>query len=341
MHNANDVVLWLGLFYAGSAIKDPNNPYMTIVHHSKIAWRDEGGEHHNLFPAHGPWEVEPQPYLAPSTPGDFMELRHTSPPHSSPRHPLQPNDNYFDPPRSSYPVPSPRTYKSSGHNDQKPPVSDPYVEMRPSDFPALGSPTSETHNVDTPIDVSALPPPIIDSSEALHAVLYQRADSCLGKRVPDAVTTDYVPIAGQTPKHSPRPVLSEQALSSHYFLARGPDGSPVGAETQTGTLSAEGSATSPYLVSEVTSDLAELVAKLKVDPEFRDTDHHLCEKALEKYPNDVDKAKQEIKVELLLGMSLPYINREDCERALGHCRWNVERAGMWLMEQSMDISKKP
>ena len=290
---------------------------MTIVTHNKIIRKDENGEHNNPFPAPDPYEVEPQPYLAPSTPGDFMDL--TSPPHSSPRHPLQPNDSYFDSPRSSHPVPSPRTRRPS--SDQKPPFSDPYVEMHPS---ALGSPV----HVNTPIDVSALPPPIIDSSEALHAALYKRADSCLGERVPDAVTNDdYVP--RRTPNHIPRPSLSEQPLSSHYCLARGSDGS---AEPQTRT---------PYLVSEVTSELAEQVAKLKLDPEFIDTDHHLCEKALEKHPSDVDKAKQEIKIELLLGMSLPYINRQDCERALGHCRWNVERAGLWLMEQSVDIAKRP
>lgn len=322
------------LHYTGSAAapnKQADNTYMTVVMQSP-------------FKAQQRWEPDPQPYIAPSTPQNFMEA---SPIHH-PWEQLPPQakegfDGPHSPPQHAGSVYLPHTYNPTEDNPMKLPSFDAYVQMRPSDFPALTSPTERCGDIlstehDSP-SVSALPPPIIESTEALHAVLYQRAD-CLVERPPGTADDNNVSPARWSPKNHPAKWV-EQPVPSPYLMAQGTDGSAVSAETENMTRSSNDKAAPHYIVAEVTSDLAEMVAKLKTDPDFKDTEHYICERALEKYPNDLEKAKKEIKIDLLLGMGLAYINRLDCERALGHCRWNVERAGMWLMEQSVDIAQRP
>lgn len=80
--------------------------------------------------------------------------------------------------------------------------------------------------------------------------------------------------------------------------------------------------------------------EILADDEFAGCEVEICRFALEQLNYSVEKAKVEIRVQILLGMLLPHISEEDCRRALAHCQNKTERAGNWLIQLSSDISSK-
>ena len=74
--------------------------------------------------------------------------------------------------------------------------------------------------------------------------------------------------------------------------------------------------------------------------EFPDLNSWTCRVALEKHGGNLDLAREEVKVTQLMGMGFPYIDEDDCLQALSHCQGKMERAAMWLMEQSETIASR-
>lgn len=74
--------------------------------------------------------------------------------------------------------------------------------------------------------------------------------------------------------------------------------------------------------------------------EFPDTPPELCQRALENYGYDVDKAREAVQIQILLGMNIPHMKAEDCKRALAHCQWKIDRAAGWLVERSEELESK-
>ena len=358
---------------SANTASDAHNTYMTIVGH-KMQWMEisEGDPvpscHH--IQSSSP---DPQPYLAPSRPEDFMELRHGIGSkggfHSQqPRRQSEDHTEWiYHPTGQTDPtvhVPmSPRRASS---------VSDPYLPMHPSPYPALPNnptpfppspalPSSDSESLHlrstSPVDVTTLPHPFIDSTEKLQAVLYQRSD-CLAPGVSEAGSLEYphVPLpsrsiqvdvatAGYPEQTSGHTQVNEQPLHSQYFLAGNPtdlvpsEHEKLHDSISSGQSSDHDSHMKPHHNTSE-EELQAMMALLKEDEDFKETDTKICERVLRKYPKDLEMAKQEIKVELLLGMGLAYIQEQDCLRALGHCQWKVERAALWLMDQSHDIANR-
>lgn len=74
--------------------------------------------------------------------------------------------------------------------------------------------------------------------------------------------------------------------------------------------------------------------------EFPDAEPGLCQKALESHGYDVAKAREEIQVQILLGMRIPNTNADDCRRALNHCQYKIDRAAIWLVERSIELEER-
>lgn len=74
--------------------------------------------------------------------------------------------------------------------------------------------------------------------------------------------------------------------------------------------------------------------------EFPDAEPELCRKALESHGYDIAKAREEIQVQILLGMNVPNTNADDCRRALKHCQNKIDRAACWLVERSIDLDER-
>ena len=74
--------------------------------------------------------------------------------------------------------------------------------------------------------------------------------------------------------------------------------------------------------------------------EFPDVEFRLCENAVRKSGGVLEKAREDIKVQQLLGMRFLYIKEEDCLRALAHCQGKMDRAAVWLIELSETISAR-
>ena len=74
--------------------------------------------------------------------------------------------------------------------------------------------------------------------------------------------------------------------------------------------------------------------------EFPDVEFRLCENAVRKSGGVLEKAREDIKVQQLLGMRFLYIKEEDCLRALTHCQGKMDRAAVWLIELSETISAR-
>lgn len=70
--------------------------------------------------------------------------------------------------------------------------------------------------------------------------------------------------------------------------------------------------------------------------EFPD-EPEMCRRALEIHRSDIDKAREEIQVQILLGMRIPHTKSEDCRRALKHCQGKIDRAASWLVEQNLEL----
>ena len=76
------------------------------------------------------------------------------------------------------------------------------------------------------------------------------------------------------------------------------------------------------------------------DDEFVGCEIEICKFALEQEDFNVEMAKEEIRVQILLGMLLPNIREEDCRRALVHCQHKTNRAAAWLLQLSTEIQDK-
>lgn len=74
--------------------------------------------------------------------------------------------------------------------------------------------------------------------------------------------------------------------------------------------------------------------------EFPDAEPELCQRALESHGYDIPKAREEIQVQILLGMNVPNTNAEDCRRALKHCQNKIDRAACWLVERGIDLDER-
>lgn len=74
--------------------------------------------------------------------------------------------------------------------------------------------------------------------------------------------------------------------------------------------------------------------------EFPDLDSWTCQMALQKHGGNLECAREEVKVKQLMDMGFKYIDKDDCRRALSHCQGKMERAAMWLMEQSDTIARR-
>ena len=76
------------------------------------------------------------------------------------------------------------------------------------------------------------------------------------------------------------------------------------------------------------------------DPEFQSCTPEVCMLALKKHKYEVDAAREEIRVHMLMEMQMAHITTEDCRRALPHCQQKTDRAAAWLLEQSDDIERR-
>ena len=76
------------------------------------------------------------------------------------------------------------------------------------------------------------------------------------------------------------------------------------------------------------------------DPEFQSCAPAVCMQALKKHNHELNAAKEEIRVHMLMEMQIAYIDAEDCRRALSHCQQKIDRAALWLLEQSDDIERR-
>ena len=74
--------------------------------------------------------------------------------------------------------------------------------------------------------------------------------------------------------------------------------------------------------------------------EFPDASQDMCRRALEKHKYDPKKAKEEVMIQLLMGMQIPCVDCSDCKRALSHCQWKMDRAAAWLLDQSDTIMSR-
>ena len=76
------------------------------------------------------------------------------------------------------------------------------------------------------------------------------------------------------------------------------------------------------------------------DPEFQSCTPEVCKQALKRHKYEIEAAKEEIRVRMLMEMQVAYITAEDCRRALSHCQQKMDRAAAWLLEQSDDIERR-
>ena len=74
--------------------------------------------------------------------------------------------------------------------------------------------------------------------------------------------------------------------------------------------------------------------------EFPGTPPELCIKALEIHGHNVDKAREAVQTQILLGMSIPHTDADDCRRALKHCQGKIDRAASWLVERSEELQRR-
>lgn len=71
--------------------------------------------------------------------------------------------------------------------------------------------------------------------------------------------------------------------------------------------------------------------------EFPDADAAMCLRALLEHGSDIEKAREEVQVQILLGMRIPNTDAEDCRRALNHCQGKIDRAASWLVERNLEL----
>lgn len=87
-------------------------------------------------------------------------------------------------------------------------------------------------------------------------------------------------------------------------------------------------------------DKDDILEEFLNDEEFIGCEIEICKFSLEQHDFDIRKAKEEVRVQILLGMLLPNIREEDCRKALVHCQQKTNRAAAWLLQKSEDISRR-
>lgn len=87
-------------------------------------------------------------------------------------------------------------------------------------------------------------------------------------------------------------------------------------------------------------DKERLLEEILEDEEFAGCEVEICKFALEQQGYDMERAREEIRVQILLGMLLPNIREEDCRRALVHCQHKTDRAATWLLQRSEEIQSR-
>lgn len=90
----------------------------------------------------------------------------------------------------------------------------------------------------------------------------------------------------------------------------------------------------------IIQDKDDILEELLAEEEFSNCEVEICRFALEQQNFDLERAKEEIRVQNLLSMLLPHIREEDCRRALLHCQQKTNRAAAWLMQRSEELQKR-
>ena len=55
---------------------------------------------------------------------------------------------------------------------------------------------------------------------------------------------------------------------------------------------------------------------------------------------DMNRAREEIQVQILMGMNIPHTKAEDCRRVLKHCQGKIDRAASWLVEKNLNLAER-
>ena len=87
-------------------------------------------------------------------------------------------------------------------------------------------------------------------------------------------------------------------------------------------------------------DKDDILDEILQDTEFSGCEVEICKFALEQQDYNLDKAKEEMRVQILLSMLLPHIREEDCRRALVHCQQKTNRAAAWLIQRSEELVRR-
>ena len=74
------------------------------------------------------------------------------------------------------------------------------------------------------------------------------------------------------------------------------------------------------------------------DKEFSECNVDICKYALMQEGYEVERAKESIRVQLLLDIKFPNISENDCRRALAHCQHKVDRAAGWLLQMNAKVN---
>ena len=228
------------------------------------------------------------------------------------------------------------------------------------------------------VDESQLPDPIIPSQEMLHNVLYSRSAVGAGidvgsfdpllcrssemgagqdgsghvlRPLPRQRTGHHgaFPDGGFDSNSGPTGILMGQEwdpLPTQPFRRTSQDsGAPSSSSSERSLGHPQGPSAQHQLFSPPTTSgnaaeksLTEQFQALC--KEFPDLNAMTCETSLTKHGGNLELAREEVKVRQLMGMSFPYIDEDDCRRALSHCQGKMERAAMWLMEQSETIASR-
>lgn len=87
-------------------------------------------------------------------------------------------------------------------------------------------------------------------------------------------------------------------------------------------------------------DKDDILDEILHDEEFSGFEVEICRFALEQQNYDLEYAKEEMRVQILLSMLLPHIREEDCRRALVHCQQKTNRAAAWLIQRSEELERR-
>ena len=132
--------------------------------------------------------------------------------------------------------------------------------------------------------------------------------------------------------------VKSRATFSH---CRGGEGVKAGGEgVNKGGVSPGSKVKSKLVFTDSVRDKDDILEELLAEEEFANCQVEICRFALEQHNFDLERTKEEIRVQNLLSMLLPHIREEDCRRALVHCQHKTNRAAAWLMQRSEELQKR-